>query len=143
MADGKTLKLRTGSSFPAGVSDDFEFMIPGELACKDPTTFTGSSWKEIRTLVELHDVLPERINRDALKEVAARLADYDYDGIFLKHRAGKDTDNKWPAVMRDLLTMHVLQRKLLGKPIVFLRPFSERDIKGGVLKAACLLYYPD
>jgi hypothetical protein len=143
MADGKTLKLRTGSPFPGGVSDDFEFMIPGELACKDPTTFTCSSWKEVRELVELHNVLPERINRDTQREVAARLSQYDYDTIFLLHRAGKDTDKKWSAVMRDLLTMHVLQRKFLSKPIVFLRPFSERDIKGGVLRAACLLYYPD
>jgi len=126
MQDGSQRKLRSGDTLPEGTDEDFPFLVPHETICPDKATWTISCWGELRDIMSVQDAMPRAINERYREELKERLAKYDYTGIFIRHFK---TDNKeWGKVMRELLTMHALERNLSGKPIPIIKdlPRSEQ-----------------
>jgi hypothetical protein len=119
LQDKSVVKVKSGDSLPENASDDVLFIVPGESVCPDKTTWTITDWREIKDMISAHDRLPHQVNTKYHQELKRKIANYDYLRLYLEHEMTGKGD--WGKVMRELLTLHVLERKLNGTPIPLIR----------------------
>jgi hypothetical protein len=136
---GGTFKeVRSGESLPENTFPELIFLVPHETICPDLTTWTVTCWGEVNDMIHLYERLTPKVVENYHVDLKKKLSEYDYHAIYERHlQAGNNRE--WGRVMRELLTMHVLERQLNGVPIPVLR---DPPKQGALRISPCLFIQP-